>query len=98
MLNCKIGSLGIPVDAKKIRMQELEKIVFKMRKRLDPWKEKYNSSGGRLLLINTCLSSLPIYLMGFYFLFEGTHKHMDTIRSDFFWQGASNKKKYHMVR
>ncbi|GJN27050.1 hypothetical protein PR202_gb15033 [Eleusine coracana subsp. coracana] len=36
--------------------------------------------------------------MGFYNLHKTTYKKMDTIRSNFFWQGAEKKFKYHMVK
>jgi hypothetical protein len=69
-----------------------------MRKRLDPWKGKHLSSGGRLILTNSCLSSLPMYCMGFYLLPEEFHYKMNSIRSNFFWQGAEKKKCYHMAK
>ncbi|WVZ90615.1 hypothetical protein U9M48_036900 [Paspalum notatum var. saurae] len=55
-----------------------------MRKRLDPWKGKHLSSGGRLVLTNSCLSSLHMYMMGFYLLTGG--------------KGANNNTKYHMAK
>lgn len=102
MLNCKVGSLpmtylGIPISDHILRMVNFDGLVLKMGKRLDPWKGKHNSPGGRLILSNTCLSSLPIYMMGFYFLYGGTHRQMDSIRSNFFWQGAEESHKYHMM-
>jgi hypothetical protein len=69
-----------------------------MRKRLDPWKGKHLSSGGKLILTNTCLTSLPIYVMGFYLLPKEIHEGMDSIRGKFFWQGASDEFKYHMAK
>lgn len=70
----------------------------KVQNRLPPWKGKFMSPGSRLLLTNTSLTSLPIYMMGFYLLLLGSHRKMDTIRSQFFWRGTSRKFKYHMVR
>lgn len=69
-----------------------------MIKRLDPWKGKFITSGGELILTNTCLSNLPMYVMGFYMLPKGTHVKMDNIRSKFFWQGAGDAFKYHMAK
>ena len=69
-----------------------------MRKKLQPWKGKHLSSGGRFILTNSSLSSIPTYLMGIYLLHEGTHKAMDTIRSSFFWRGDSDRAKYHMIK
>lgn len=50
------------------------------------------------ILINSCLSSVPMYTMGFYQLPEQVHHKMDTIRSRFFWEGLEKKRRYHMMR
>jgi hypothetical protein len=41
------------------------KVVEKMSNILQPWKGKNMTSGGRLILTNTSLSSLPTYTRGF---------------------------------
>lgn len=73
-------------------------IPNKMLKRLDPWKGKCMTSGGKLILSNSCLTSLPMYVMGFYLLPyllpKGMHKKMDAIRGKFFWQGVGEAFKY----
>jgi hypothetical protein len=66
MLNCKLGSwlmkyLGILVSNSRLGVAAFLGIKEKMRKRLDPWKGKHMSSGGKLILTNSCLTSLPIY-------------------------------------
>jgi hypothetical protein len=55
------------------------------------------SSGARLILSNSCLSSLPTYIMSFYLLPKGIHKAMDGIRSRFYWRSAREDFKYHMI-
>jgi hypothetical protein len=47
--------------------------------------------------VNSCLSSIPTYMMGFYHLSDGQHRELDTIRSRFFWQGGGRVFKYHMA-
>lgn len=53
--------------------------------------------GGRQILTNSCLSSFPLYCMGFYGLQDGVHKKMDGVRSKFLWQGVEEKFRYHMA-
>lgn len=94
-LNCVLGSLrmkylGIQVSDKHLNMGNFSFMVYKMRNRLDPWKGKNLTYGGRHILTNACLSSMPTYCMGFYLLQEGVQAKMDTIRSNFLWQGAKN--------
>jgi hypothetical protein len=70
----------------------------KMEKRTDPWQGRLMSSGGRLILTNSCLGSTPTYMMGFYHLIDGQHEEFDTIRGRFFWQGGSKTFRYHMAK
>jgi hypothetical protein len=69
-------------------------MVYKVSKRVPPWKGKHMSSVGRLIH-----SNLPTYTMGFYLLsLDSIHRKMDTVISKFFSRGASGDFKYHMVR
>jgi hypothetical protein len=68
ILNCKIGQLpltclGFPISDTRVGVAVFKDIVGKMRNRLQPWKGKNLTSRGRLILTNTSLSSLPIYIM-----------------------------------
>jgi len=36
--------------------------------------------------------------MGLYYLQDGVHKQMDSIRAKFLWQGADGNFKYHMAK
>jgi hypothetical protein len=104
MLNCKLGKLPmtyiscIPISDTKLGMGALSMVTKKVSNRVPPWKAKHISYGGRLILSNSCLSSLPTYMMGFYLLPLENHRKMDTARSRFFWRGVSGDFKYHMVR
>lgn len=64
----------------------------KVEKKLPTWQSATLSMGGKLVLIEACLSAIPNYTMGVYLLPEESHHKMDTIRSNFFWHGPSLKK------
>jgi hypothetical protein len=103
MLNCKLGCwpmryLGIPISEQRLGIAAFSGVKDKMRKRLDPWKGKHLSSGAKLIFTNICLTSLPMYAMGFYLLPKGVHEGMDSIRNKFFCQGAVDEFKYHMAK
>ena len=51
-----------------------------------------------MVLTNSSLRSIHIYLMGVFLLFEANHQQMDSTRSKFFWRGDIDKFKYHMVK
>ena len=95
MLNYQVGTLPMTYH-KTVGVKGFERILEKMRNKLQPWKGKNLSSGGRLILTNSSLSSIPTYRM--FSLFETNHQWMDSIRSKFFWRGDVEKFKYHIVK
>jgi hypothetical protein len=103
ILGCQEGHfpmkyLGMPVSPFKISKAQLSYTEVKAEKRLGTWQCEYLSSGGKSTLIEACLSSTPMYTMGVYQLYEGNFQKLDSIRSRFYWQGTSKKRKYHMIK
>jgi hypothetical protein len=90
--------LGLPISDRRLTMAELSDAAEKMEKRLQTWKCGHLSFGGKSILINSSLTSIPMYTMGFYWIHEGTHQRFDSTRGKFFWEGVGNKKKYHMIK
>jgi hypothetical protein len=96
--NFPINYLGIPIHFKKLRNQDWARVGERFEKRLSSWKGKHLSIGGRLTLINSVLSSLPMYMLSFFSIPKGVIKTLDYFRSRFFWQGDENKKKYRLAK
>ena len=65
---------------------------------MEPWQGRWLSKAARVILMNSSLISLLMYLMGFYSLHESLHQKVAKILSRFFWAGENNKQKYHMVK
>lgn len=102
LLNCKLGKfpftyLGLPIAAKKCSIADWEPLNTKVADWVCPWRGRFMSSGARLILTNSSLSSLPMCAMGLFLLADGVHTKMDTPRARFFWEVAGPKRKYHMV-
>jgi hypothetical protein len=100
--NCKQGAfpfmyLGLPISDRKLSLEQWLFLVRRLAAKLDPWMGRLLSSGGRLVLTNSCLDNLPMFAMGLFLLHDGIHAKFDSIRSKFFWEGAGPKRKYHMV-
>jgi hypothetical protein len=56
------------------------------------------SVGGILVLLNSILSSLPMFILSFFELPKGVLKKLDYFRSQFFWQSDEHKKKYRLTK
>ena len=63
-----------------------------------PWRGRYNTSAGKVCLINVCLSSLPMFTMGFYKLSKGTHEGFGKHRGAFYWNSVVNKRNYRFFK
>jgi hypothetical protein len=62
------------------------------------WKGKMFSYRGRLVLINSVLSSLAMFLLSFYEVSKCVLHKLDFYRSRFFSQGDDHKKKYRLAK
>ena len=70
----------------------------RFEKKLSCWKDKHLSYGGRLVLINSALSSLAMFMLSFFDIPKGALKKLDYYRCRFFWQGDGHKKKYRLAK
>jgi hypothetical protein len=70
----------------------------RFQKILNYWRNKMLSVGGRLVLINSVLSSLPMFMLSFFEIPRGVLKKLDYFRSCFFWQNDEHKKKYRLTK
>jgi hypothetical protein len=76
----------------------LGKIEERIEKKLSSRKGKYLSVAGRLVLINSVLTSLPMFMLSFFEVPKGVLKKINYFRSKFFWQHGSQKKKYRLTK
>ncbi|MCH95123.1 LINE-1 reverse transcriptase like, partial [Trifolium medium] len=101
-LNCKRGSipfsyLGLPVGANPRRSSTWDPLIDKLRKRLLYWRNKYVSLGGRIVLINAVLNSIPIYYLSFMKLPMVVKKKIIRIQREFLWGGVKGGRKISWV-
>jgi len=66
VLKCKVSSipfmyLGLPIGGNARRLDFWEPVIKRIQARLWGWSSKFLSLGGRLVLLKSVLSSLPVY-------------------------------------
>jgi hypothetical protein len=103
LFECNSGAypfryLGIQMHHRQLLNSEWSKVEERFQQKLSCWKGKYLSYGGRLVLLNSVLSSLPMFMMSFFEIPKGVLKNLDHFRSIFFWQGSTKKYKYKLAR
>ena len=103
ILNCKtmktpFNYLGIEVGASPRRKSTWLKVLERIKRRLTPWKMKNLSFGGRICLLNSVISSLPLFSISFYKLPVYIANEIRKLQSNFLWGGVGEGRKIHWVK
>lgn len=69
-LNCEVGKipfryLGLPVGANPRKGSTWQPLIDSLTRKLGSWRNKFLSFGGRIVLLNSVLNSIPIYYLSF---------------------------------
>jgi hypothetical protein len=93
VLNCKVGSipfmyLGLPIGGNARRLSFWDPLIRRINSRLSGWRSRYLSLGGRLVLLKSVLSSLPVYALSFFKAPSGIVSSIESILNNFFWGGV----------
>lgn len=83
--------LGIPVGENPRRASTWKPVIDKFKSRLTRWKGRNLSIGGRVTLINSVLSVLPLYFFSFYKAPKKVIDNMIQIQRQFLWVGGDEK-------
>lgn len=63
-----IKYLGVPIRLGILKNVDLRPLFDKLEQRLEGWRDKALSLGGKLILVNSVLLASPVYLMSFFIL------------------------------
>ena len=66
-----INYLGIPIHFRRLTLAQWKHVEERLQKRLSSWKGKLLSLGGRLVLINSVLTNMVLYMISFFQLPKG---------------------------
>ena len=101
-LLCKTGHipftyLGLPIGGNLSRIQAWDPIIEKLSKKLATWKGKMLSIGGRITLIKSSISNLPLYYMSLFPIPKGVVEKINKITRAFLWSGDMEKRSIPLV-
>ncbi|KAJ9536718.1 hypothetical protein OSB04_un000103 [Centaurea solstitialis] len=87
-----IRYLGVPLSPVALKTADYGVLVTRVKGRIQNWKSKFLSFGGRKQLICSVLQSLQLYWMAIYLLPSGVVHEIESLCRDFLWaQGDSSK-------
>lgn len=88
-----IPYLGLKVGGRIGGTKGWKEVVERVKKQIRSWDTKAISFGGRVTLIKSILSSIPLYTMSFLRLLVKTEKEIRAILRNFLWVREESGKK-----
>ncbi|GAU40270.1 hypothetical protein TSUD_60610 [Trifolium subterraneum] len=92
------GYLGLPVGANPRSRLTWEPLLDNLRRRLLVWENKFVSLGGRIVLLNSVLNSIPIFYLSFLKMSVKVWKKIVRLQREFLWGGGRGVRKINWVK
>ena len=84
--------LGLPLHTRQLRRVDIQPIIDKVANRLPAWRGSFLNKAARLKLVNTVLSSIPVYFLTVFNPKKWAVQKIDKIRRAFLWNGSSEAR------
>jgi hypothetical protein len=72
-------------------------MIDKILKRIAEWRGKLISYSARIVLIKTCLASIPVYLMSFLKFPKWAIKLINSHLAHCLWSDSEHNRKFHLI-
>ena len=89
--------LGLPLCFSKPTRSVWTTLISSFDKKLAGWKGSFLSLGGRLILIHSTLSALPVHIMTLFHVPTWVIQCIDQIRRRFLWFGCHKIKGFILI-
>ncbi|KAK1258937.1 hypothetical protein QJS04_geneDACA020242 [Acorus gramineus] len=91
--------LGLPLTLGRLPKTEWMPLISRFERRLAGWQSSFLSLGGKIILIQSVLSNLPIYFLSLFSVPKGILRALEGIRRRFLWNRAKgNSRRVHLVK
>ena len=89
--------LGLPSMVGRAKNNSFQSLKDRIWKRIQGWKEKSLSKGGKEILIKAVAQAIPTYSMSCFKIPTSLCKELESLMAKFWWGDQSNNRKIHWV-
>jgi hypothetical protein len=82
--------LGLPLHTRALRKVDVQPLIDRIAAKLSAWKAKFLDRFGRLTLVNSMLTSMPVHFLIVFALKKWAIRKINSIRRSFLWKGAAS--------
>ena len=72
-------------------------VIERISRRLDGWQNTYLSFGGRITLIQSCLTHMPCYFLSLFKIPASVATKIERLQRDFLWSKVREGKRDHLI-
>ena len=84
--------LRLPLSTGQMRVADWQPVVGKVEQRLEGWKAKVLSKGGRLVLLRSVLSAIPTFYLSVFKIPTTIEQRLNGLMQRFFWRGSKERR------
>ncbi|RVW90278.1 Transposon TX1 uncharacterized 149 kDa protein [Vitis vinifera] len=97
LLDCKASGwpilyLGLPLEGNLKACGFWDPMIERISRRLNEWQKAYLSFGGRITLIQSCLTHMPCYFLSLFKIPTSVAAKIERLQKDFLWSGVGEGK------
>ncbi|XP_039113810.1 uncharacterized protein LOC120249385 [Dioscorea cayenensis subsp. rotundata] len=102
ILGINIGSfpftyLGAPISPHRITVRQLSPLVSKTATSIGAWNHAHISQAGRVVLLNSCIFSLPVYLLSIFYIPDSILESLSKLARNFLWGRHGKNHGFHSI-
>jgi hypothetical protein len=102
IFSCPVGDfpikyLGVLLHFEKLKREDIQPLVDKIINKISGWKGKLLSHASRVMLIQTCIASIPVYLPSFIKFPKWAIKAISSQMANCLWNDNEDRHRWHLV-
>ncbi|XP_058783416.1 uncharacterized protein LOC131658099 [Vicia villosa] len=103
IMSCQMGSIpfkypGLPIGANSKQIETWYPAIEVVKSKLSRWRNQCLSFGGRVVILKSVLTAIPVYFLSFFKAPAGIISKLESIFKKFLWGGSDNERRINWIQ